>query len=39
VARLYGKAFVPFLETKPYSAFYADGSDIVVRDVEKIRVD
>jgi hypothetical protein len=38
VARLYGKAFVPFLKNKPYSAFYADGSDVIVRDVEKIRV-
>lgn len=39
IARLYGKEFVPFLETKPYSAFFADGSDVVVRGLEKIRID
>ena len=37
IARLYGKAFVPYLEKKPYSAFFADGSEIIVRGVEKIR--
>ncbi|MGZ4001354.1 MAG: YqjF family protein, partial [Mucilaginibacter sp.] len=31
IARLYGKEFVPWLEKKPYSAFFADGSDVVVR--------
>jgi len=39
VKRLYGKEFVPFLEAKPFSAFYADGSDVIVRDVEKIYAD
>jgi hypothetical protein len=38
IIRLYGKAFVPFLTQKPYSAFFADGSDVIVRSVEKIRV-
>lgn len=38
VAQLYGKAFVPFLAKPPYSAFFADGSDVIVRSVEKIRV-
>ena len=36
VAELYGEKFVPFLKTKPYSAFFANGSDISVRMGEKI---
>jgi len=39
VARLYGTQFVPYLEKKPYSAFFADGSEVIVRAVEKIRAD
>jgi uncharacterized protein YqjF (DUF2071 family) len=39
IARLYGKDFVPYLTRKPYSAFFADGSEIIVRGFEKIRVD
>ena len=38
VATLYDEAFVPFLTVKPYSAFFADGSDISVRMGEKIVV-
>lgn len=38
VSRLYGKEFMPYLK-KPYSAFFADGSEIVVRNFEKIRFD
>ena len=37
VGRLYGQEFVPFLSQKPYSAFYADGSEVAVRDVTKLR--
>ena len=37
VSRLYGKKFEPFLSVKPYSAFFADGSDIIVRGGTKIR--
>jgi hypothetical protein len=39
ITRLYGKEFVPFLTKKPYSAFFADGSEIKVRGFEKIRID
>lgn len=39
VAGLYGKEFVPYLGKKPYSAFFADGSEVTVRGVEKIRAD
>lgn len=39
IARLYDNEFVPYLEMKPYSAFFADGSDVVVRGLEKIRFD
>ena len=38
IAKLYGEAFVPFLSVKPYSAFFADGSEIGVRMGEKIVV-
>jgi uncharacterized protein len=31
VATLYGKAFEPYLNVKPYSAFFAKGSEIRVR--------
>ena len=31
VAGLYGEEFVPFLQQKPYSAFFANGSEISVR--------
>ena len=37
IARLYGKKFEPFLSKQPYSAFFADGSDIIVRGGTKIR--
>ena len=37
IARLYGKNFEPFLSVKPYSAFFADGSDISVRIANKLR--
>lgn len=36
IAELYGKQFVPYLSVKPYSAFFADGSDIVVRVAGKV---
>ena len=31
VDKIYGKEFAPFLKTKPYSAFLAEGSSVVVR--------
>lgn len=37
VVELYGKAFEPFLTVKPYSAFFANGSEICVRIGEKIK--
>jgi uncharacterized protein YqjF (DUF2071 family) len=37
IGRLYGKKFEPFLSVKPYSAFFADGSDVIVRGGTKIR--
>jgi hypothetical protein len=39
IATLYGEEFVPFLTAKPYSAFFAKGSEIVVRMGRKILVD
>jgi uncharacterized protein YqjF (DUF2071 family) len=39
VASLYGEAFVPFLEKKPVSAFFAVGSEIKVRMGDKIVVE
>ena len=36
IAALYGKAFVPFLKAEPYSAFFAKGSDVIVRMGTKI---
>ena len=38
VKELYGEAFVPFLSKTPYSAFFAEGSDISVRMGEKINI-
>lgn len=38
VARLYDKKFVPYLNVKPYSAFFADGSEVIVRSAGRIRV-
>lgn len=37
IARLYGKEFMPYLTKQPYSAFFANGSEIIVRGFEKIR--
>ncbi|HVS92484.1 MAG TPA: DUF2071 domain-containing protein [Mucilaginibacter sp.] len=37
IARLYGKKFEPFLTKSPYSAFFADGSEVMVRSKTKIR--
>lgn len=37
IGRLYDKKFEPFLSVQPYSAFFADGSNIVVRSGRKIR--
>jgi len=39
IANLYGKAFVPYLSGKPFSAFWANGSDISVRIGDKLVVD
>ncbi len=39
VAALYGEVFVPFLTKDPFSAFFADGSNISVRMGEKIIID
>ncbi|MCR8558200.1 DUF2071 domain-containing protein [Mucilaginibacter sp. BJC16-A38] len=39
VAELYGEEFIPFLSKKPYSAFFANGSEISVRIGEKIIID
>jgi uncharacterized protein len=38
VEKLYGKAFVPYLTVKPYSAFFAEGSEINVRAATKLMV-
>ena len=38
VAALYGDAFVPYLQGKPYSAFFANGSAIEVRMGDRIRI-
>lgn len=37
ISKLYGKAFEPYLSAQPYSAFFADGSDVIVRAGMKIR--
>jgi hypothetical protein len=39
IAELYGEAFVPYLTKKPYSAFWANGSDIAVRIADKLLLD
>jgi hypothetical protein len=36
IAALYGEEFVPFLSKRPYSAFFAKGSEIIVRKGTKI---
>ena len=36
VAELYGDAFVPYLQAKPVSVFFAEGSEIAVRMGRKI---
>ncbi|MBS1526068.1 MAG: DUF2071 domain-containing protein [Bacteroidetes bacterium] len=38
IEKLYGKKFEPFLTKKPYSAFFADGSEVMVRNKTKIRL-
>ncbi|HTD42062.1 MAG TPA: DUF2071 domain-containing protein [Mucilaginibacter sp.] len=37
ISKLYGKAFEPYLNVRPYSAFFADGSNVIVRAGRKIR--
>jgi uncharacterized protein YqjF (DUF2071 family) len=37
IKTLYGEQFVRYLSAKPYSAFFADGSDIVVRVAGKVK--
>jgi uncharacterized protein YqjF (DUF2071 family) len=37
ILKLYGKEFEPYLNVQPYSAFFADGSDIVVRAAGRIK--
>lgn len=39
IAGLYSEAFVPYLTAKPYSAFFAKGSDISVRMGAKLNAD
>ena len=39
IAELYGKEFVPYLSIKPYSAFFAKGSEISVRMGAKLFAD
>lgn len=39
IEALYGAAFVPYLKKAPFSAFFAEGSDISVRMGEKIVVE
>ena len=39
ITELYGEEFLPFLNQKPYSAFFANGSAISVRIGEKIVVE
>lgn len=36
IATLYGEAFVPYLSVTPYSAFFAIGSEVIVRDGTKL---
>ena len=37
IATLYGQEFEPYLNKKPYSAFFANGSEVAVRVAGKIR--
>jgi uncharacterized protein YqjF (DUF2071 family) len=37
IAELYGKNFEPYLSVKPYSAFFANGSEISVRIANKLK--
>jgi uncharacterized protein YqjF (DUF2071 family) len=39
VRDLYGEAFVPYLSVKPFSAFWANGSEIAVRMGDKLVID
>jgi uncharacterized protein len=39
IVKLYGKEFEPYLSVKPYSAFFADGSDVIVRGGRRIQFD
>lgn len=39
IAALYGDAFVPYLSKQPFSAFFANGSEVVVRIADKILFD
>ncbi|GAA4337281.1 DUF2071 domain-containing protein [Mucilaginibacter gynuensis] len=38
VKALYGETFAPYLSVEPYSAFFAEGSEIVVRSATKMRI-
>lgn len=38
IKELYGEAFVPYLSAKPVSAFFAEGSDIIVRAAKKLLI-
>ena len=37
IEKMYGKQFEPFLRVQPYSAFFAGGSEVVVRAARRIR--
>ena len=37
ILELYGKEFTPYLKVKPFSAFFAGGSDIAVRVAGKVK--
>ncbi len=39
IVELYGKVFEPYLSVEPYSAFFADGSEVSVRIGQKILID
>lgn len=39
IVKLYGKEFESYLTKQPYSAFFADGSEVVVRAATKIYAD
>lgn len=38
ISKLYGEEFVPYLTAEPYSAFFADGSEVIVRSAGRIRI-